>query len=240
VIPGCPHHITQRGNHKQTVFETDRDRLSYLEILRSYCIQFRTRLAGYCLMTNHVHLIAIPEREDSLALAVGRTQRDYALWFQVRRQQNGHLWQNRFYSCPLEDDHLWEALRYVEVNPVRAALAAEAWDWPWSSARAHVYGDDPMGLVDLSRWIRRYNAQTWREALREGVTAAAWRERFREATRAGRPFGSEHFTERLEAQTGRRLRAGRRGRKALTASAGAGSAGARQKPEKGDLTPISG
>ena len=218
VVPGCWHHVTQRGNRQQTVFHNDAERAMYLELLARYCRRAAVAITGYCLMGNHVHLIAVPACETGLAKALGRTHNDYARWLNVRRAETGHVWQNRFYSCPLDEWHRWEALRYVELNPVRAHLAAEAAAWRWSSAAAHLAGRDPAGIVDLTAWSAQWNARTWREVLRCGVEDAALLERIREATRTGRPCGSEEFGARLEASMRRFLRPRKRGPKAAVAA----------------------
>ena len=152
VVPGCWHHVTQRGNHQAMVFLTDADRRFYLELLKQYCARFRVRVAGYCLMGNHVHLVAAPAGADGLGKALGRTHNDYARWCNFKRRETGHVWQNRFFSCPLDGPHTWQALQYVERNPVRAGLVARAEHWQWSSAEAHVSGRDPTGLLDLADW----------------------------------------------------------------------------------------
>ena len=122
VAAGVPHHITQRGNNRQDVFLLDDDRRFYLETLRERSQRHGVTLLGYCLMTNHVHLVAIPERPDSLARALGQSHSRYAQRFNRRYGRTGHLWQNRFYSCPLGRTHLVRALLYVDLNPVRAGL----------------------------------------------------------------------------------------------------------------------
>jgi len=122
VAVGLPHHITQRGNYRQDVFGSDADRITYLGLISEYCKPARLRLIGYCLMTNHVHLIAVPEREDSLARGVGQAHCRYAHCVHARRHTTGHLWQNRFYSTVMDETHLLWAMRYVERNPVRAGM----------------------------------------------------------------------------------------------------------------------
>ena len=122
VAAGVPHHITQRGNNRQDVFLLDDDRRFYLETLRERSQRHGVTLLGYCLMTNHVHLVAIPERPDSLARALGQSHSCYAQRFNRRYGRTGHLWQNRFYSCPLGRTHLLRALLYVDLNPLRAGL----------------------------------------------------------------------------------------------------------------------
>lgn len=213
VAPGIPHHVTQRGNRQQTVFFADTDRQVYLDLLAKHSMKHDLWIEAFCLMPNHVHLVVVPECEDSMAKGLGRTHNDHARWLHVRMQLTGHLWQNRFFSCPLEEDHYWEALRYVELNPVRGGLAQHPWDWAWSSARAHLAGADPTGLLDLAEWSTQYNPQRWKEALELGLWEAAFEERIREANRAGRPLGGEEFVERLERDLGRPLRDGKPGRR---------------------------
>ncbi len=211
VIPGCPHHVTQRGNHHQTVFFTDGDRRVYLEILRDHCRSHGVRVLAYCLMTNHVHLVAVPEREESLARTFGRTHNEYARWMHVRERQVGHLWQNRFYSCPLEQRRLRDALRYVELNPVRAGLVQEAWEWRWSSAEAHLRNIEPLGFLDMAWWRQWQDKSAWKEVLQSGYLQAALTERLREATRTGRPWGGPEFVAELENRLGRSLAPLKRG-----------------------------
>jgi putative transposase len=120
------HHVTQRGNRRETVFYEDADRATYLKLLTAHCRRNAVRLTGYCLMGNHVHLLLAPDREDGLAKTLGRAHTDYSRWLNVKRGETGHVWQNRYFSCPLDERHQWEALRYVELNPVRAGLALAA------------------------------------------------------------------------------------------------------------------
>ncbi len=213
VVPGCWHHVTQRGNHQQTVFFEDADRAMYLRLLARYCDRALVAIAGYCLMSNHVHLIAIPTRPDGLAKALGRAHNDYARWLNLKLGQTGHLWQNRFYSCPLDRQHQWEALRYVELNAVRAGLVRRAAEWPWSSAAAHITGVDSAGLLDTSEWRQRWCPMEWCEALERGLEDAALLNRIREATRTGRPAANPDFVKGLETQMRRPLRPQKRGPK---------------------------
>src|ERR1035438_5330149 len=97
VIPGAWHHATQRGNAQQQVFFSDEDRGLYLALLRRYTARYTVRITGYCLMRNHVHMVAAPADSQGLARALGRTHNDYARWLNLRRRATGHVWQNRFY-----------------------------------------------------------------------------------------------------------------------------------------------
>jgi len=122
VIPGVPHHVTQRGNNRQDVFFVDGDRVRYLDLLRDQCAHEGVRVLAYCLMTNHVHLVAAPGEEDGLQRAVGRSHFLYTQYINRLHRRSGHLWQGRFFSCPPDDAHALDALRYVEMNPVRARM----------------------------------------------------------------------------------------------------------------------
>ncbi len=220
VAAGVPHHLTQRGNNRQDVFLVDADRRAYLDQLRQDCRTCGVRLLGYCLMTNHVHLIAVPERVESLGRALRRAHAAYSQGFNRRYRRSGHLWQNRFFSCPLGPDHLVAALAYVDLNPVRAGMVGEADQYPWSSARAHLAGaaDD---LVDRALWREVRGAERWAEALErppeDRLTAG-----LRRATYSGTPFGGEGFVSGLERRFGRRLRLEKPGPKPAVKAANAG------------------
>jgi len=94
----------------------------------------------------------MPGVSKLLTRAVRRVHGRYAQYLNARRLRSGHLWQNRFYSCALDDRHVWTALRYVEMNPVRARIVPRAVEYPWSSAAAHVSGLDSAGVLDLIFW----------------------------------------------------------------------------------------
>jgi putative transposase len=211
------HHATQRGNRRQTVFFEDADRATYLQFLARHCAAAAVRITGYCLMGNHVHLIAAPKTAVGLARALGRTHMDYARWLNLRRGETGHVWQNRFYFCPLDEPHQWRALRYVELNPVRAGLAAEAAGWPWSSATAHLTGADRSGILDMTEWQHAWSRDTWGSALALGIEDAHLLARLREATRTGRPVGGPDFIADLESRLRRPLRPSKRGPKVKSA-----------------------
>jgi putative transposase len=221
VAPGCWHHITQRGNRRQTVFFDDADRAMYLQLLARHCRRASVGIVGYCLMGNHVHLVAIPKAETGLAKAMGLTHGDYARWLNMKRGEVGHLWQNRFFSCVLDERHQAEALRYVELNPVRAGLVQKATDWLWSSAMAHVTGVDRAGILEAAEWELRWNAAAWSDVLEQGVEDAAMLERIREATQTGRPMADPDFVQELEAKVQRHLRPQKRGPKAKVTGTGA-------------------
>jgi putative transposase len=205
VLPGLPHHVTQRGNNRQDVFFVDDDRRVYLELLKAQSERFGLSVVSYCLMTNHVHIVGTPEREESLAKAVGRTHFLYTQYVNRMHGRSGHLWQNRFFSCALEDVHLWRALCYVERNPVRAKRVRVAWRYPWSSAAAHTGERDRSGLLDLTEWAKHWKAEAWKEALRTPEDESEL-STLRISTHRGRPLATDSFLSKLEHKLGRRLR----------------------------------
>jgi putative transposase len=202
-LVNVPYHVTQRGNARQFILATDEERVVYLELLRKYVQLYELQLLGYCLMSSHVHLVVIPQEADSMAQALKQTHGRYATYWNATHRSSGHVWQGRFYSCPLDDDHLWIALRYSERNPVRAGLAQNAQSWLWSSAPAHC-GDTLDASLNVDLWNKRWSAETWREYLMAGETdedLAA----IRRSTHTGRPLGDNDFLHVLEQATQRKL-----------------------------------
>ncbi len=213
IAEGIPHHITHRGNRQADVFLRDADRATYLTFLRGYAPRAGLKIWAYCLMPNHVHIIAVPEREDSLARGIGLAHRRYACWINRREGWSGHLWANRYFSTPLDGAHHYAAVRYVESNPVRARLSVRAEEYPWSSARAHCAGlSDP--LLDEKRPYGDWEIDDWSAWLTEDEDAERLRA-LRRCTTSGRPCGADGFIDRLESRLGRSLRPGKRGRKVL-------------------------
>lgn len=192
MAPGVAHHVTQRGTDRQCVFFAQRDRQVYLDLLAEQARLSKVRILAYCLMTNHIHLVAVPEEETSLALCMQRVHGRYAQYLNARRSRCGHLWQNRFCSCPLDERHLWAALRYVELNPVRAGMVKLAWEHRWSSAAAHLGQRDASRTLDLGFWTGAGGAARWQELLTHEEDAGILK-KLRHATYAGRPLGSEEF-----------------------------------------------
>jgi putative transposase len=207
VLPQVPHHITQRGNNRQDVFFTDDDRRLYRRILHEECQRWGLSLLGYCLMTNHVHLIAVPHTPNALARAVGRTHWRYAHAINRLHERSGHLWQNRFYSAPLDHEHLLVAMRYVEQNPSRAGLCARPWEYPWSSAAIHcgwVKAATDV-VLDAAGWQEAAEGLDWAGILRENLETPTLH-RLRHATANGRPLADDAWLSRLETTLNRRLR----------------------------------
>jgi putative transposase len=177
--------ITQRGNKRQTVFYKDHDREMYLKLLGKHNVLYHLELIGFALMGNHVHDISVPEFETSLAKGIGRTDNDYSRWLNIRCNRTGHLWQARFYSCPIQLPSLADVLAYVELNPVRAGLVEKPEDWAWSSAHAHLTGIDESGLLNMDLWSKQFTPESWADYLSKKMHDRKMLHRIRNATQTG-------------------------------------------------------
>ncbi|MCR4397210.1 MAG: transposase, partial [Candidatus Saccharicenans sp.] len=164
VFPNAPHHIIQRGNRNQPVFFIEDDKKTYLELLSHYSSRERVKIWCYCLMDNHVHLIAVPEDMLGLRRAIAETHKKYTLMINARNKWRGHLWQGRFISYPMDETYLYRCMRYIERNPVRAGLVSRPEDYQWSSARAHLFGTDDIILSPLPL---AYRLEDWQSYLAE-------------------------------------------------------------------------
>lgn len=205
VFAGYPHHITQRGNRREPVFFDDADRLVYLAWLKEYADQHQVEVLAYCLMTNHVHLIAIPSTDDGLQQTLKPLHMRYAQRFNRQREWSGHVWQGRFFSSPLDDAYFWTALRYVECNPVRAGIVERAEDYCWSSAAAHC-GMRPDALIKpATHWHQRLEmVSNWSNWLAQADDESALNT-LRSHANKGLPCGDEGFVAKLGGMVGRSL-----------------------------------
>jgi putative transposase len=198
------HHITQRGNARRFILENDQERRIYLDLLQQGIQRHGIALIGYCLMSNHIHLVAVPRSKDALARSLKETHGRFASYWNAVNHSSGHVWQGRYYSCPLDDTHLWEALRYTELNPVRASLVASPADWPWSSAAAHCGAEPTSPWLDTEAWGQRWSIEDWRAFLQDTQDESS-QKAIRDSTYSGRPLGSTEFTRMLEKQAHRPL-----------------------------------
>ena len=193
VVPGYPHHVTQRSSRRQATFFLEEDYLTYLALMAQWCRRQRVSVWAYCLMPNHVHLVAVPETAEGLARAIGQAHRQHALRVNAREGWSGHLWQERFASFVMDESYLLAAVRYVELNPVRAGLTSFAEDYPWSSARAHLHQADDI-LVNTAPMLERVD--DW-----QGFLASDDHQhdsRFIHHAKTGRPLGRKEFILGLE------------------------------------------
>ncbi len=205
-----PHHITQRGNNRTDTFLEDNDRQFYLEILKKYAQRYAFDIWAYCLMSNHVHILAVPRKEDSLARGMGGTNLVYTQYINRKYKRSGRLWQNRFFSTIVDTDrYLWAVARYIERNPLRAGLVPKADAYKWSSCRTHMHGDANKYLSS-TEWLQESERIEYQKLLQSENDADVMA--IRQATSTGRPFGSANFIELLEKELDRSLTANKVGR----------------------------
>lgn len=201
VVPGYPHHVTQRGSRKQRTFFDPSDYQAYTELLANLRKRVGVRIWSYCLMPNHVHVIAVPQNRRALAKLFGVVHQRYAKRVNADHGWRGHLWQARFFSAVMDESYALAAMRYVELNPVRAGLCDRPELWPWSSVHAHL-GTRSDALVDSCSLINEI--ENWAEFLDECAPLDLI-ESLRSTTRTGRPAGNSEFIDRIESETGRRI-----------------------------------
>jgi putative transposase len=213
IAPGLPHHITQRGNRRQETFFQEEDYQTYISNLAEWSRRCSVQIWAYCLMPNHVHLIAVPQSEEGLRRAIGEAHKRYSSHINSREGWRGHLWQGRFSSYPLDEAYLLTVARYIEMNPVRAKLVKSPEKYPWSSASAHLAGrDDSLvkvrPLLDMvSEW----------ESFLSGPLPNREQHTLRRHERTGRPLGDDRFIHYLELIFDRELRPKKPGPKSKTA-----------------------
>jgi putative transposase len=209
VIPGVPYHVTQRGNRRERTFFEDGDFALYRDLLGEAARRAGTAVWSYCLMPNHVHLIVVPADEDGLRRTFADAHRRYTGFINARHRWTGHLWQGRYGAVAMDEAHLAAAARYVALNPVRARLCDHAEEWEWSSARAHIAGQDD-GLVEVAPLLQRHGDFAAFLGSKEDQQATR---ALRMAETTGRPVGSGEWVARIEQLTGRALAPRKRGRK---------------------------
>jgi len=201
VVPNHPHHITQRGVRSMDIFADDQDRLTYLQIMAEEAERSGVTFLSWCLMTNHVHLIAVPEKENSLARTIGEAHRRYTRMKNFTDNVRGYLFQGRFGSCVLDQQHLLAAGRYVERNPVAAGMVESPVDYPWSSAGYH------CGRINHDPLVRERclpeMVDDWSTFLQ--ATDEEKDRMIQKKTKTGRPLGGDQFVLHLETLSGRQL-----------------------------------
>ena len=210
VIPGYPHHVTQRGNRRSQTFFEDGDYELYKSLLSDAAGKAEAEIWCYCLMPNHVHMIIVPSDEDGLRRTFADAHRRYTGYVNARLRVTGHLWQGRFGSVVMDEEHLAHAVRYVSLNPVRAGLVERAEDWQWSSVRSHLSGQDDE-LVKVSPVLERYGDFATFLA-QEDDTSAAFRD-IRQSETTGRPLGADEWMDRVSALAGKDIKPKKRGPK---------------------------
>lgn len=206
---GYPHHVTQRGNYQQPVFEDKDDFIQYKTWLKEYSQKYSLKIWVYCLMNNHVHFVCVPLKDDSLPRTFNTLHMRYSQYFNNKKGAKGHLWQGRFFSCILDERHLYAAMRYVENNPVRAKIVKSPEEYKWSNARGYVSKDDEP-ILNGDCYLKK-EIKDWLVFLKEKDSNQLI-EDIRKNSLTGRPCGNDTFIQSIEGILGRKLKAMTRGR----------------------------
>lgn len=212
IATGYPYHITQRGNYQQIVFEKKTDYITYLKWFEEYKNKYSLGILAYCLMPNHVHFIAVPKKGNSLSKTYACCSRRYSVYCNKNNDTTGHLWQNRFHSCILDERHLYAAIRYVENNPVYAKLVKEPHNWEFSSAAHHLH--NVKGHLTLDNVNQFLNIKNWQDYLKEEINKHLVNN-IKANSLTGRPSGDFEFIRSLESKFKVRLQKSKAGRKNL-------------------------
>lgn len=216
-LAGVPWHIIQRGNNRAVCFFAEEDYQFYLHHLKELATQFGCSLHAYVLMTNHVHLLLTPQREDSAALMMKHLGQRYVQYINRTYRRSGTLWEGRFRSCLTQtEDYVLACYRYIELNPVRAAMVTKPQDYRWSSFHANGMGKPNAMLTPHEEYLRLGLAdverrQAYRELFRAHLDEALIEE-IRGATNGNYALGGRRFQKEIEAVLGRRAVRGVAGR----------------------------
>jgi putative transposase len=218
-VPDLPHHVTQRGNRRQSIFAEEGDYALYRDLLAERLAANGVACWAYCLMPNHVHLVLAPATAEGLSRAVGEAHRRYTGFFNARARTTGHLFQGRFASAAMDEAHWLAAVRYLAFNPVRAGLCRRPEEWPWSSVGAHLKKRSDR-LVDVGPLLavapRPADLFEMSPQERAGLATAPFDLETKSVT--GRPMGGAAFIDEVERRLGRGVRAMKRGPKSREGS----------------------
>ncbi|MBK1723901.1 transposase [Thiocystis violacea] len=219
VLPNYPHHVVQRGHNRQVVFAEDADYRYYLETLEAFKTIYDIKVYGFCLMTNHVHLILQPgEAIADLGQLMKRLAGRQTRFVNRQESRSGTLWEGRYKSSPIETDaYLLACCRYVELNPVRAGMIDTPAAYPWSSYRWHAGEDVEQDWLDTDPCYdalgsnAEERALRYRTFVRSAIPEGEWT-LIREALQRGQLTGGERFTDQVEAMINRRIENRKHGR----------------------------
>ena len=202
VVPGYPHHVTQRGSRRMRTFFSFSDYRAYLDLIIEAKDECGVDVWAYCLMPNHVHAVVVPTEEDSLSRFYRFVHRSYTRRVNYREGWMGHLWQERFHSSVMDERYLLATVKYVELNPVRAQLCPSVEAWPWSSVHAHLAGksDEVVFVEPLLERINDWSRYLELEPNKHDMKT------LRHNTNTGRPIGDHSFISHMEAMSGRDLK----------------------------------
>ena len=211
-FPDCAQHIIQRGNNREACFYDNADYQAYLSFLKDAAEKYEVAIHAFVLMTNHVHLLATPKEEFSISRMMQALGRKYVQYFNFTYKRTGTLWEGRFKSTLVGSErYLLTVYRYIELNPVRAAMVGHASEYPWSSYRANAMGKAIKLLTPHDEYLKLGATKMLRlksySALFNGLMESRTVEEIRQATNKAWVLGSERFKRQIEERTGRRPRA---------------------------------
>ncbi|MFC1809855.1 transposase [Candidatus Omnitrophota bacterium] len=201
IVPNVAHHVTQRGNYGIAVFLDEGDYLTYCSHINHYSRKYNVKILAYCLMTNHVHFIVIPPHEESLARMFNTAHMRYSQHMNKKNKERGHLWQGRFFSCIMDEDHIMRGVRYIERNPVRAKMVRHAGKYRWSSAGAHMGKREAD--INLYKGLTVVGEEEWSDYVRSSDDEMYNEMKIK--TQKGLVIGSESFRVKMEKILGRTL-----------------------------------
>jgi putative transposase len=217
IVPNQPHHVIQRGTDGTLIFRDDADYRIFLRHLRDASKAYSVAIHAYVLMSNHVHLLASPSDVEGLAKMMQWIGRQYVPYFNRRYQRTGTLWQGRYRTSVIDTEHYFMVCsRYIELNPVRAALCVRPEDHLWSSYRHHIGLQHDSLITEHGLYWSLGNTPFEREAAYRGLVEQGLHEReiveLQDVMNRGWALGTTVFKENLEKQTNRRVAPGKRGR----------------------------
>lgn len=189
-LAGLPHHVIQRGLNGRKTFYCDEDYTTYIETLSECTNRHGVKILCYCLMPDHVHLIAIPKTYHSLTNCLRATHGRYTKYIHHRMGTHGQFWKGRYASHLLDENYLIDCARYIEINPVKRNYVAQPDEWQWSSAKAHITNSSDL-LVDEKPLLQK-GKSTWQDFLQE-IRPDGEADMFYSHERNGQPLGSDSF-----------------------------------------------
>lgn len=216
-VPGYPHHVIQRGNNRQMIFRDAADHEFMLGLLTEQAKKLQVEIHAYVLMGNHFHLLATPQTQDGLPLMMQSVGRSYVRYFNRRHQRSGTLWEGRYRSTIVQSErYLLACMAYIDLNPVRAGMVAQAQDWPWSGAACALGLRQDALITPHALYWALGNTPFAREAayaaLLDTGIATAQQSALTDATLHGWALGDAQFVDELQKKSARRLRPARPGR----------------------------
>ncbi len=204
VVPHYPHHIVQRGHNRQVVFAADRDFHYYLDTLAEFKEVYQVKVYAFCLMTNHVHLLLSPQDHDGIGKLMKRLAGRQTRYRNKLEGRSGTLWESRYKSSVVDaDEYLLACKRYIELNPVRAAMVTHPQDYAWSSVHHRI---DPgcFPWLDSAPGMGHVDSDCYMNFLESAIADDEW-QLIHESVQRCQLTGGSRFIDEIERITGLRV-----------------------------------